>query len=507
MDSVIRNSDFRVRIPPAIIIYSQKCWGVKFYGASITGVRTGEAVGLRAGVGDDTNGAVVNDFDSQSVWGQIRDISETAIDSAGKSYTDTTTGKAIINRFGYIPRFWICFTIGTDDKGAFVWYQIANYPKEGFWPAFTKIDGTPARFALVGKYNATFLGGGHDDVIGCVKGNSPVVSMSTASANSKMSYIQDKGLGITSPVRLVCGRTWQIHNAIDFLMKVEFATMNIQSVLPGVIYESWYSVKDYEAHNVWGTATNYISLPTTHYMVSGSKVGTNVCIYINGNTWMLRKIVDMVADTDSNGASTGYTRLTISGDAFTLPSGNNVYFFHTCANPAGITDVIKASSGNVTELTDGNTNGAGHHQFKYRAFEKWYGSMWEYVSDMAMKDVHDGVSNKITLVRFRKGSTLDSPSTYYEDDGISLPATSGWQKKQAVDGGCLVPTELGASDFTYVCDYYWINPRTTAGTSFFQVLVSVHGDASSAAGPRTLNLNDGFGVSDFNIAFRPCLLL
>ena len=41
---------------------------------------------------------------------------------------------------------------------------------------------------------------------------------------------------------------------------------------------------------------------------------------------------------------------------------------------------------------------------------------------------------------------------------MSAPTSNGYQKKRIVENGVLIfPSEVGGSDSTYYCDYYWID--------------------------------------------------
>jgi hypothetical protein len=491
--------DIGVRVPSAILVQAQKTWGVKFYGSGVEGTRTGDAVGLVAGVGDDTNGTVKNDFDTQGPWSQIGKVDCPALSSDG-------TALGIMNKMGFIPQFYENFSYGTDSVGGYAWYQISNFPKEGFWPAFKNKDGTIAKGSLLGRYKLTPLDlSSNIGVFGSATGMPQEVNVSPSGAQSGMSYIKYPYLGATSVKQLLFGRTLQQWNAFKYLMVIEFATLNVQSIFPGIGWEGWQKITELgTTHNIIGTPTKYVSCATSNYLSSQSSIGSAIAIFISGNQWTLRTIIAKDADTDSNGAASGYTRLTISGDAVTLASDNIVNF--NWSYSSGITDCISASSGNLTSKTDGLT-GYGIHAFKYRGFENLYGGIWEFLGNAAMKDVNDGTTNKLTIVQCGSSGTLNTPSTYSELSGKQLPTSNGWQKLQEDDDGVLVPTELEANDSSYQCDYYWVAPISSAGTSYFEALVGAPGSAYTNCGPFSLAVDFGFGCSGSYFGGRASLWL
>ncbi|HBF80914.1 MAG TPA: hypothetical protein DD420_13600, partial [Streptomyces sp.] len=123
-------------------------------------------------------------------------------------------------------------------------------------------------------------------------------------------------------------------------------------------------------------------------------------------------------------------------------------------------------TGNEAELTGqtaalGNQSGAAtgnlHNSISYRGLEDWWGNIWEWTDGINIRNWepfvadHDYVSNKF--------------DGHYKPLGITLPSEDGYVADIAVsddyDWGFL-PSEVGASATTKLCDYYCQNTGNRA---------------------------------------------
>jgi hypothetical protein len=121
------------------------------------------------------------------------------------------------------------------------------------------------------------------------------------------------------------------------------------------------------------------------------------------------------------------------------------------AMPTGQT----ASLGNKSGAATGNVHpvtGQAANSISYRGLEDWWGNIWEWTDGINIRNRvpyvadHDYVSNKF--------------DGHYKPLGITLPSEDGYVADIAVsddyDWGFL-PSEVGASATTKLCDYYYQN--------------------------------------------------
>jgi formylglycine-generating enzyme required for sulfatase activity len=103
-----------------------------------------------------------------------------------------------------------------------------------------------------------------------------------------------------------------------------------------------------------------------------------------------------------------------------------------------------AATGNVHPVT-----GEVANSISYRGLENWWGNIWEWTDGINIKDNvpyvadHDYVSDKF--------------DGHYESLGFTMPNVNGYMSDIGVtdnfDWGFL-PSEVGASATTKLCDYY-----------------------------------------------------
>lgn len=329
-----------------------------------------------------------------------------------------------------------------------------------------------------------------------------------------MSYIKldtvEPHLLKTIPLtRLFSAEGYEDYNALAYLIAIEFGTIHVQSKVVGLAYDGLVNlIGDQSAHNVT-TATNKIALPTTNYIVTALNAGrTTLCFYTTDDThhWVQRTVTSKTADMDLNGAATGYTLIEFSGTALTFAAGNQVSL--GWGAPQGFSEdatmVAKVGS------TVSNTDGLSH--FSYRGIEDIWGNLWQALSDLAIANTYadaDGVAKQYPLFR-HSGDSETTPAAWTQEDGtdITFSNANGYVKKMAFDSkGRFFPHETGASSDTYYSDYYFQAARTTAGTSYMEVLVGGGGYNLSFAGLFCWYCNDGFGSGYWSFGSRPLLSL
>lgn len=107
------------------------------------------------------------------------------------------------------------------------------------------------------------------------------------------------------------------------------------------------------------------------------------------------------------------------------------------------------------------TNDTTHH-VKVFGMENWWGCQWRRFGGLMQ-------SNYKYYYKLTNGTQDGSTATTYGtttigmiESEMSAPTSNGYQKKRAVENGvAILPSEVGGSDSTYYCDYYWISSSET----------------------------------------------
>ncbi len=435
-------------------------------GTSPTLTRTDDAAGLTAEAGVDA-GAVTNDFDSEDIFGDITEE------------TDTYG-----NVFVRVPKIYIRKVDGANYKS---WQVSKNRIPGSYLPwCFWDFDASAELdYVDIGKYKGTSDGGGTPK-LESKAGGYPLVS--TNLPNFRTMAIANNTGGVDGYQLL------DIH-AIDILqtlMTIEFATLNMQSVMNG------FSAGRYSADDKTTAVTDpagnvaVVSNATgAHYRVGqtiscGTAVGGVQRFY--GRT-----ITNIQADTPGAGSTT----ITFDGAAVVLAINDVIY---NSGWKNGFSSAIAASSGSLVSNSDGK------YPCSYRGIESPYADLWQWVDGLNI----DGGSTWVTATAYTAGQIVigttttetyrctvnhtsadaTKPSTgadwatvwelypyrqgwvcanaadyasnlfaapyeqlgYLNHDANNYVQSLGWDAVYPFAG---LPTAVHASSTQYYCDYYW----------------------------------------------------
>jgi len=323
-----------------------KIYGVYWdKGEDPTLTRTHDAIGINADVGIDGE-FVQNDFDNAQIFREIGEVT----DSLG-------------NVFIRIPKFYIRKT----DGAGFKTWQISKTQYPGFylpWCFWDFSTNAELPYIDVGKYKGSLGAGNKLQSIPDVYplSNTNIVNMRTYATNNNAG-------GLAGYQQL------DIH-AVDMLrtlMIVEFATLDIQSVMVG------FTNGRYDATDKAVAATE-----TGNTIIVTNATGANYCVgqtisihlasaTISGlpNTYG-RTITEIEVDTPE----AGQTTITFDGD--TINVAVNDFMLNT-AWKNGFSSQIAASSGCIVAND-------GKYPCVYRGIESPFGDMWQFVDGVNITD-------------------------------------------------------------------------------------------------------------------------
>lgn len=315
-------------------------YGVSWDGSSTPALtRTDDSAGWTCQAGVDA-GVVTNDADSAEIFSEIVEV-----DDLGDGYT-----------YIYIPKFYIRKTA---TGAARTWQITKGAQGDGYLPAcfwdFT--NGVELDGVYVGKYPGDISGGKLRSVAGVYPTiNTNIVDFRTAAQANGAGYQQ---LDI------------HVADLLQVLMIVEFATLDLQSIMAG------YTTGQYNATHTLTADTN----PAGNTLVVANATGSlyeigqaiSVGTSLGGNQRFYgRTITNIQADTPGAGSTT----ITFDGAAVALTTGD---FLYNIGYKNG--DTIAASSGSVA------SNSSGKHYCKYRGVVSPYGNVWQFVDGININDL------------------------------------------------------------------------------------------------------------------------
>ncbi len=297
--------------------------------------RTDNAVGLVANVGVD-GGVVTNDFDSKPLFRDIQEVT----DSLG-------------NVFVRIPKFYIRKV----DEVGFKSWQICQVQRPGFYRPYCFWDFANNRelpYVDIGKHKAS-LGAGNK--LQSISGVPPLVSTNIVNFRT---YAQNNNEG-----GLLGYQQLDIHtiDVIRTLMLVEFANLNIQTIMAGFTGGRY---SDDDVATVSENDTNRVivaNATAAHYRV-GQTIGIGSARTNNSISDTPRNITAIESyDVDN-------TAIEFDGEPVDITEGNVV------ANRGwtnGFSAGIAASSGSIVSNSDGK------YPCMYRGIESPFGDIWQWV--------------------------------------------------------------------------------------------------------------------------------
>ena len=380
-------------------------------GASPTLTRTDMAAGMVAAAGIGT-GLVRNDFDGADIY---RDIHE---------WTDS-----LGNVFIRIPK---CYIRKTDGVGYKTW-QISKtrHTAEWYlpWCFYDFTNGRELPYVDVGKYKAT-LGAGSKleskpDVYPLI--NTHIVDFRTFARNNNAG-------GLAGYQQL------DIHtyDVLRTLMLIEFATLNMQTVMQG------YTTGRYTADDKAVAATD----PAGNVIVVSNATGAlyRVGQAISCGTslggiqrFYGRTITNIQADTPA----AGQTTITFDGAAVVLAVNDILY--NTGWRNGFSRGTIAASSGCIVAND-------GKYPWSYRGIESPFGDVWQFVDGVNINEMQAWVAANAADYA---SNVFASP---YRQLGYVNHTADGWTTAMGFDPAnpfAEFPTAVGGSGNTFYSDYYY----------------------------------------------------
>lgn len=373
--------------------------------------RTDASVGLvaNAGVGFQT---VQNDFDYLPIFGEITEV----IDESG-------------NVFIRIPKFYIRKMDGVNFKS----WQVSKIRYPGFylpWCFWNFSNNAELSYIDIGKYKAS-MGGNKLQSIPNVYpiSNINIVNMRTYATNNNVD-------GLDGYQQL------DIHvvDVLRTLMIVEFATLNIQSVMMG------FTSGRYDANDKAVAATeNGNTIIVSNATGANYRVGQTISIHLAGATISTlpntygRTITVIEADVPE----AGQTTITFDGDPIDVAVND---FMLNTGWKNGFSGQIAASSGCIMAND-------GKYPCAYRGIESPFGDMWQFV---------DGVNINESQAWVCKNAAQYTSNVFanpYEKLSYVNAITNNYVKNMGFDATfpfAEFPTEkIPNGETKYYCDYYY----------------------------------------------------
>lgn len=400
-----RIDDLESRLPGAPIygVYWDK-------GPDPTLIRTHDAVGMEAAVGVDGEW-VHNDFDRAEIFGEMGPVT----DEYG-------------NVFIRIPKLYIR---KTDGPGYKTW-AVSKHPYPGFYRPWCFWDferGRELPYVDVGKHLAS-LGDGNR--LRSVPGEMPLVSRTIVNMRN---YARNNNVDGARGYQLL---DIHVYDVIRTLMFIEFATLDMQSVMRGFA-DGQYSSNDVITVGETNTNRAIVSNATA----SGYEVGQSVAIGAshtnNSVSGTAREILAIEPYDGQN------TAIVFDGDSINTEVG------HVISNRAyrtGWSSRIAASSGGIVNLTN------GRYPCMYRGIESPYGDVYQLVDGVNIND------RQAWVARDPKDYASNLFAAPYEPLGYVNGDTSGYATEMGWDPAhpyAEFPVAVGDNPTTYYSDYYFQN--------------------------------------------------
>jgi hypothetical protein len=410
--------------------------------------RTDAAIGLVANAGVDDE-FVQNDFDRVQIFGEIHDVE----DSLG-------------NVFVRIPKFYIRKT----DSPTLKTWQISKTKHKGFylpWCFWDFEQGRELHYIDVGKYKASLS---PDNKLESKPDKYPLVNRSIVQFREYARNNNVNGLKGYQQLDI------HVTDLLQTLMYVEFATLNLQSVMAGY------------------TSGQY----TDTHLATVAESNTNRFILANANADQYRVGQAVSAGTTQGGNQVFFNRtitaievydaankaVVFDGPPVNITVGNMLY---NSGWKNGFSKDIAASSGSLVSNTDGK------YPCVYRGIESPYGDTWQFVDGVNIndyqawvaKDASDYMSN-VFAAPYEKLSYVNSAANGYVKE-------MGWDPDHPF---AALPVDVTGGSTTYYSDYYYQN----AG----QRIARVGGlwGSGSPAGPSCWFLYGSSGFADVIIGGR-----
>lgn len=316
-------------------------FGVKWDKGSVpTLTRTDDAANLTANAGVGFS-SVTNDFDSKPIYGEIEQVED-----------------ALGNTFMKVPKCYCRDTDGVDHKQM----QISKRRYPGFYLPYLFWDFANNKeldYVLIGKHQAS-LGAGNK--LESKPNKYPLVGTNIVDFRT---YAKNNNVdGLTGYQQN------DIHwvNLLQKLMIIEFATLDIQSVMKGYTEGQYTSTHLATATE---TGVNRIIVANAHadlYRVGQAiSVGTSQ----GGNQVFYGRTITAIEEYDADNKA-----IYFDGDPVDITTGNMLY---NSGWRTGFSNQLLASSGSIVAND-------GKYPCVYRGIESPFGDVWEFVDGLNIDD-------------------------------------------------------------------------------------------------------------------------
>jgi len=398
-----RIDELETRLPGAPIygVYWNK-------GPDPTLIRTHDAVGMEAAVGVDGEW-VHNNFDSVEIFGEMGPVT----DDYG-------------NVFIRIPKLYIR---KTDGPGYKTW-AVSKHLYPGFYLPWCFWDHDRKQelpYVDVGKHLAS-LGDGNR--LQSVPGEMPLVSVDIVNMRN---YARNNNAGGMQGYQQLDIHTYDV---IRTLMFIEFATLNMQSIMRGFADGRYNDVI-----TVGETNTNRAIV--SNATASGYEVGQSIAIGTaasNNNVSDTAREILAIELYDAEN-----TAIVFDGDPVDTEEG------HVIANRAyktGWSSRIAASSGGIVSLS------SGRYPCMYRGIESPYGDIYQFVDGVNINARHAWVATNPADYASNLFAAPYEPLGYTNSDTNGYATEMGWDPAHPY---AEFPVAVGGSATTYYSDYYYQN--------------------------------------------------
>jgi len=426
-------------------LYSGKNYGIKrlFTDNTIASwTRIGDAEGLSA-VATKNGSAVANDFDNCYPWSDIRRCNVDPATGQVLAYygetgykADGTNGEVMVK----IPEFWWKRERVPDEFGnVYEYIYIADYARAGY---------KKSEEFFVGAY---LLSTTEEEI----EGTNTIIAHSrsgaiprykTTKANFR-TYARNTGDGF-------CLLDYH-YFLLQMLYLVEYANYNSQNMLgQGIVAMNTGSALIAE------TNVNRIVVSSAG---SGFWIGKTIGIGTESGNFSIAEGREITAVEDYDDGTVTGKAITFDGEAVDIAVGNVIF---GCAQKTGGNDALGNNSGSM--------NSNGYHSVSYRGIEDIFGNIFQHIDGLNIKDYEAYICKDPTEYTDDKFvSPYEKIGYVNSNTGDSYSKELGFDEKHPE---IALPTKVGASSTTGLCDYYWCsngNRIACVGGNFYNFWTKV----------------------------------
>jgi hypothetical protein len=368
--------------------------------------RTDKAVGMVANAGTGGN-IVVNDFDNTPLFGSIREVT----DDSG-------------NKFIRIPKLYIKKTDGANLNT----WQVSLTKRPGFylpWCFWDFINNHELPFIDVGKYKASKSG------VNKLESKANVFPLVSDNIVNFRTYARNNNaVGLQGYQQL----DLHVIDVLRTLMFIEFATLNIQTVMQG------YATGQYDATHTATIAENGVNrIIIANAKAAGYVVGQPISLgtSLGGNQIATNRTISSIDVYDANNKA-----ISFDGAPVNIAVGNIVY---NSAWKNGFSAGIAASSGSLV-ANDGKS------PCVYRGIESPFGDIWQFIDGLNITDRQAWICKNAAQYA---SNVFASP---YEQIGYVDAVANGYVKAMGFDPNypfVELPIDVTGGSTTYYSDYYY----------------------------------------------------